>query len=83
MPDRIVSLDPTFATAQPRESGYVWLPEPNAAAAVCAAQLEHPDLEHPHLEHPDLEGGWAGPPSWTPGASPPTASAPPRPCCAK
>ena len=40
------SQEPGFA----REFGYDWLTEFNAAAAVCA----------PELEHPDLEGGWAG-----------------------
>lgn len=38
--------EPGFA----REFGYDWLREFNAAAAVFA----------PELEHPDLEGGWAG-----------------------
>ncbi len=33
-----------------REFDFGWLPELNAAAAVCA----------PQLENPDLEGGWAG-----------------------
>ena len=38
--------EPGFA----REFTYDWLSEFDAAAAVCA----------PELEHPDLEGGWAG-----------------------
>ncbi|WP_298585357.1 FAD-binding oxidoreductase [uncultured Kocuria sp.] len=38
--------EPGFA----REFDFDWLPELNAAAAVCA----------PQLENPDLEGGWAG-----------------------
>lgn len=38
--------EPGFA----REFDYDWLPELNAAAGVCA----------PQLENPDLQGGWAG-----------------------